>query len=301
MISFKKLNTSCLAAILTGIIHLLVFGFLSLFSLSDLSTYNSSDKDIQIQMEDISPEDIIMSLPSNTQSKSIQDKISDNQSNTENKSDGQPKSFPSQDQTAENASVDENDTVIKKIEVVLKPVEVDSIKTTATDSAQIAAFIEHVLPKSSASNSSSEISFNEKYQFYRKNFYTIRNFLKVYPYALRTKEIMDKLNTQLATMKNENEKKALIQATEKTLFKEYETAVRHMTVTQGRLLLKLIARETNQTGYQIIKNYRGAFPANFWYTIGKIFGTDLKTEFHKEKEDSTIENILSKYKQNNLY
>jgi hypothetical protein len=295
------MNASCLAAIFTVIIHLLVFGFLSYFSISDLSTYNSSDKDIQIQMEDISPEDILMSLPSNTQSKSVQDKTSDNQSNTENKSQGQPKSFPSQEQTAENFPVDENDTVIKKIQVVLKPVEVDSNKTTVADSVQIAEFIQKVLPKTSASNSKSEMSFYEKYQFYKKNFYTIRNFLKVYPYALKTKEIMDQLNAQLATMKNENEKNALIKATEKTLFKEYETAVRHMTITQGRLLLKLIARETNQTGYQIIKNYRGAFPANFWYTVGKIFGTDLKTEFHKEKEDSTIENILSKYKQNNLY
>ena len=85
------------------------------------------------------------------------------------------------------------------------------------------------------------------------------------------------------------------------LFKEYESAVRTMTTSQGRLLLKLIARETNKTGYDIIKDYKGGFSASFWYGVGKIFGTDLKSEFHKEREDSTIENIIDKYKKNDLY
>jgi len=74
-----------------------------------------------------------------------------------------------------------------------------------------------------------------------------------------------------------------------------------MTTSQGKLLLKLIARETNKTGYDIIKDYKGGFTASFWYGVGKIFGTDLKTQFHKEKEDSIIENILTKYKDKELY
>jgi len=93
----------------------------------------------------------------------------------------------------------------------------------------------------------------------------------------------------------------LIKDEEKKLFQQYESAVRTMTTSQGRLLLKLIARETSKTGYEIIKDYRGALPATFWYSVGKIFGTDLKSEFHKEQEDSVIENILSKYNNNDLY
>jgi hypothetical protein len=77
-------------------------------------------------------------------------------------------------------------------------------------------------------------------------------------------------------------------------------AVRTMSVAQGKLLLKLIARETDKTGYEIIKNYRGAFSATFWYGVGKIFGTDLKTEFHKD-QDSIIETIVEKYKNDELY
>jgi hypothetical protein len=73
-----------------------------------------------------------------------------------------------------------------------------------------------------------------------------------------------------------------------------------MSTSQGRLLLKLIARETNKTGYDIIKEYKGAFSATFWYGVGKIFGTDLKSEYHKENEDSLIENILDKYNRKDL-
>ena len=53
--------------------------------------------------------------------------------------------------------------------------------------------------------------------------------------------------------------------------------------------------------FNIIKEYKGAFSASFWYGVGKIFGTDLKTEFNKAQEDSLIENIVDKYKNNELY
>jgi hypothetical protein len=118
---------------------------------------------------------------------------------------------------------------------------------------------------------------------------------------MKTKQLIENLNKQLSTMKNESENARLIKETEKKLFADYENAVRTMTVSQGKLLLKLIARETNKTGYELIKDYKGSIPASFWYGVGKIFGTDLKTEFHKEQEDSVIENILDKYNKNDLY
>ena len=73
---------------------------------------------------------------------------------------------------------------------------------------------------------------------------------------------------------------------EDRLFAEYEGAVRKMTVSQGKLLLKLISRETNKSGFELIKQYKGGFSAGFWYSVGKMFGTDLKTEYHRELEDS---------------
>jgi hypothetical protein len=141
-----------------------------------------------------------------------------------------------------------------------------------------------------------DANYAERIKFYRDNYRAIRNLIKVYPYAIRTREIMDSLNVRLTNVKSEPEKKRLINETEKMLFKQYETAVRTMSVSQGKVLLKLIARETNKTGYDIIKEYKGGFSAGFWYSVGKIFKTDLKTEYHAEKEDSVYEVILQKYK-----
>ncbi|HEY6913217.1 MAG TPA: DUF4294 domain-containing protein, partial [Paludibacter sp.] len=201
----------------------------------------------------------------------------------------------------EQALANPDTIVVPKPEIVLLKKE-DSVKQAEKDSV-ILAQITQLQKPSTNSNASNQryLKEREKFKFYQQNYRNIRNFKKVYPYALKTREILENLNKQLATMTNESDKKKLIKETEQTLFKEYEAAVRTMTTSQGRLLLKLIARETNKTGYDIIKDYKGGFSASFWYGVGKLFGTDLKSEFHKEREDSTIENIIDKYKKDDLY
>lgn len=135
----------------------------------------------------------------------------------------------------------------------------------------------------------------DKYKFYQKNYKAIRNFLVAYPYALRTRKLIDSLNIQLAKTPSKAEQKKMINETEKQLFSQYEAAIRKMTTTQGRILLKMIARETNKSGYQLIKEFKGGFSATFWYAVGKLFSTDLKTEYHKENEDSIYEEIIERY------
>ena len=192
------------------------------------------------------------------------------------------------------------DTVMKKIEV-MQALKVDSVKTLPNDVAVVAEIRE--IAKAATQKQGAERQYHkdsENYKFYQKNYRNIRNFKKVYPYALKTRDLMADLDARLSQIESESERKKLIKETEKILFQQYETAVRTMSVAQGKLLLKLIARETDKTGYEIIKNYRGAFSATFWYGVGKIFGTDLKTEFHKE-QDSIIETIVEKYKNDELY
>ena len=135
----------------------------------------------------------------------------------------------------------------------------------------------------------------ERLQYYRDNYRTIRNLLKVYPYALMTRHIMDSLNTELANTTDKKEQKRIINETEKQLFAKYESVVRNMTVTQGRILLKLISRETNKTGYQIIKDFKGGFSAGFWYMVGKLFKTDLKTEYGNDPNDAIYDEIIKRY------
>ena len=72
----------------------------------------------------------------------------------------------------------------------------------------------------------------------------------------------------------------------------YKDELKKLTITQGRILIKLIDRETNNTSYYIIKEYRGSFSAFFWQSIARIFGENLKAEYNPEDEDKLIEDIV---------
>ena len=304
MISYKKLKISFLAAIITVLIHLLLFGLLNLEFLKEQSSLlsNSDLDNILLQLEDISPEDVPMTLPGKDPLTNQKDKSSESVSKEKGVLKTQ-QAEPQRTNTDQEAlALATPDTIIvPKPELVLLPKN-DSVIQAEKDSV-ISAQITQLQKISNRKDANSERyqKEREKYQYYQKNYRNIRNFKKVYPYALKTREIIENLNKQLRTMTNVVDQKKLIRETEKTLFKEYENAVRTMTRSQGALLLKLIARETNKTGYDIIKDYKGGFSASFWYGIGKVFGTDLKTQFHKENEDSIIEDIVDKYKSNDLY
>ena len=69
--------------------------------------------------------------------------------------------------------------------------------------------------------------------------------------------------------------------------------MRDMTITQGRLLIKLIDRETQNTSYTLIRQYRGGLTAAFWQGIARIFGTNLKEEYDPYGEDALIELIVN--------
>lgn len=192
------------------------------------------------------------------------------------------------------------DTVVKKIEMV-KVLEVAAVKQIPQAADIVADIREKTRPRTEG-YTADELYQRElaNYNFYKTNYRNIRNFKIVYPYALKTREIISELNERLAKTADKSKRKEMIRDMENQLFKEYETAVRNMSVLQGKLLLKLIARETDKTGFELIKEYRGGFSAAFWYGIGRIFGTDLKTEFNKETQDSIIEIIVEKYKKAEL-
>lgn len=304
MISLKKSKSHFFAAIGTVLIHLLLLGALNLEFPGEQSSQLSNDdiEHLELQMEDMQPEDLSISPPGKDPLSEKNDKASESiskEKGTQKPQQAAPERTPEEQE--EQALANPDTLVVPKPEIVLLRKE-DSVKQIEKDSVIVAQItqLQKTLSKTD-SNNQRYLKEREKFNFYKQNYKNIRNFRKVYPYALKTREILENLNNQLATMTNEADKKKLIKETEQKLFKEYEAAVRTMTTSQGRLLLKLIARETNKTGYDIIKEYKGGFSASFWYGVGKLFGTDLKSEFHKEQEDSTIENILDKYKKNDLY
>lgn len=298
----KKLNSNVIAGVLTLVIHLALiaafsFDFGGMASSAKLS---DADNEMFLQLEDLMNEDFDITAPG-------KDPASENEEIASENSNGDQISQQSNQETAlipEEKPVEQiPDTVPKPVEEpVVAQLEVEPITPAAIDSAMAAVFEETKKAMANTSGKKTTTMTNkEKIEFYKKNYRLIRNFQKVYPYALKTREIMQNLNEQLAEMNSESDKRKLIKETEQKLFGEYEGAIRTMSTSQGKLLLKLIARETNRTGYDIIKEYKGAFSATFWYGVGKIFGTDLKTQYDREqKEDSIIETVLEKYNKNEL-
>jgi hypothetical protein len=127
---------------------------------------------------------------------------------------------------------------------------------------------------------------------YRKYEKLINNIKKVYPYALIVRKKLNQVNEDLKSISDKKTRKEYIKNVEKDVFAEYEDDMREMTITQGRLLIKLIDRETQNTSYTLIREYRGKFTAAFWQGIARIFGTNLKEEYDPFGEDALIESII---------
>jgi len=120
----------------------------------------------------------------------------------------------------------------------------------------------------------------------------VYNLKKVYPYAFMVRKKLNKVNEDLMNVKSEKERKDYLRSVEKNIFAQYEGDMRDMTITQGRLLIKLIDRETQNTSYILIKEYRGKVAAAFWQGIARIFGTNLKEEYDPYGADVLIEYII---------
>jgi uncharacterized ubiquitin-like protein YukD len=127
---------------------------------------------------------------------------------------------------------------------------------------------------------------------YRKYERLIYNIKKVYPYAIIVRKRIDIVNEELRSINTERERKAYLKSVEKDVFADYEDEISHFTITQGRLLIKLIDRETQNTSYELISDYRGKISAAFWQGIARLFGTNLKAEYDRFGDDAAIEMIL---------
>jgi Domain of unknown function (DUF4294) len=121
----------------------------------------------------------------------------------------------------------------------------------------------------------------------------LRNAVYVtYPYARRAGMIMNEINTQLAGMTDKEKRKHYIKSREKDLKKEFADPLSDLSVYQGRVLMKLINRQTGNNCYDIIKEYKGGFTARFWQTIAHVFGSSLKQPYNAQGSEKEIELIV---------
>ena len=116
--------------------------------------------------------------------------------------------------------------------------------------------------------------------------------MKVYPIAKVAALKLKEYNSAYIKFKSERERKDYIKKIEKDLYVEFENEIRSMSINQGRILIKLIDRETGKSGYEIIKEFKGGFSAFFWQGIARLFGHNLKSEYDAANEDRMIEYII---------
>lgn len=118
---------------------------------------------------------------------------------------------------------------------------------------------------------------------------------KVYPIAKIARAKMADMEEKLCRLPTKKAQKEYIRKIYHEIKEEYTPVAKRMTRTEGRVLLKLIDRETEYTAYEVLKEFRGGFVAGFWQGISKIFGQDLKSHYDKEGEDRMIEQIIIYY------
>jgi len=128
----------------------------------------------------------------------------------------------------------------------------------------------------------------------------VRNVKKVYPYSIIIKNIFIETEFVLDNMENNRERKKYLKAKEKELKRKFEGVIRNMTYSQGRVLIKLVDRETSHTSYELVKHFKGRITAFFWQGIAKIFQTNLKYEYDPDGTDKWIEEIVSRIENGQL-
>ncbi|MBR5819498.1 MAG: DUF4294 domain-containing protein [Alistipes sp.] len=124
----------------------------------------------------------------------------------------------------------------------------------------------------------------------------VRAVKKVYPLAIEASKRMHNLDEELAKYEKRKDQKEYTRAIEDALKEEISPVLWKMTRYEGKILLKLIDRETNHTAFGIIKDFRSGFTAGFYQMLAKLFGNDLKLEYDPDGEDAMLEEIVKYYK-----
>jgi hypothetical protein len=121
----------------------------------------------------------------------------------------------------------------------------------------------------------------------------LRNAVYItYPYARKAGMILNEMNSQLAKMNSESERKDYVKSKERELKKEFTDPMEKLSVYQGQILMKLINRQTGNNCYEIIREYRGGFSARLWQTVAFFFGSSLKQSYDAQGDDHNIELIV---------
>ena len=119
-----------------------------------------------------------------------------------------------------------------------------------------------------------------------------RDVLKVWPYAKLAGVKFNQLEKELKMTNDKRVQQALVDKTEKDIKDNFESELKQLTITQGRILIKLIDRQTGNTSYAVVQDLKGRFSAFFWQSLARLFGSNLKSHYDPLGEDAEIEKII---------
>ncbi|MBQ6965838.1 MAG: DUF4294 domain-containing protein [Bacteroidaceae bacterium] len=126
-----------------------------------------------------------------------------------------------------------------------------------------------------------------------KKYYKIANNIKkVYPIACEIRRTVDKTVAHMDSLPTKREKDAYLKQAEKELKAEYYPKLKKLSFAQGKLLIKLIDRQCDMTGYELIKKYMGGFKAGFYNAFASLFGASLKKEYDPDMDDRLTERAI---------
>ena len=134
-----------------------------------------------------------------------------------------------------------------------------------------------------------KFSSKRDYRRYRR---LVHNLKVVYPYAQIAKYKISEMDAHYRTLKTDKERKEYVKQVEKELRAEFEDQLVKLTISQGKLLIKLIDREVGRTTYGVIRDLKGGVSAVFWQAIARLFGSNLKTEFEAMGEDKLLNELI---------
>ena len=120
----------------------------------------------------------------------------------------------------------------------------------------------------------------------------VRNVKKTLPIAKEVNRAIIETYEYLQTLPDEKAREKHLSLVEKGVKEQYTPRLKKLTFTQGKLLIKLIDRESNSSSYELVKAFMGPFKAGFYQAFAAIFGASLKKEYHPEDEDALIERVV---------
>jgi hypothetical protein len=120
----------------------------------------------------------------------------------------------------------------------------------------------------------------------------IRNVKKVYPYAKLAGIQLRKYEHLLVKAENDKERRRLMKQAEKEINEKYGGELSDLTFSQGKILIKLIDRETGESSFNLVQELRGNFTAFFYQAFARIWGYNLKIKYDPKGEDRQLETIV---------